>query len=61
MYDLEVDELKAELDVIVSQIEDLEKKELEKGLTVEDINSQNKLRFWYMEIKQKLSRKGINI
>jgi hypothetical protein len=61
LYDLEIDELKAELEVIVSHLEDLKKKELEKGLTDQDIDLEIKCRFWYMEIKQKLNRKGISI
>lgn len=57
LYDLEIDELKAELEIVNGYIEDLKRIELIRGLTKEEINKENKCRFWYMEIKQKLRDK----
>lgn len=48
------DYLKNRYDIVLYQLEQIEKTEIEKGLTVKQIDELNKLRFEIMDIEQKL-------
>jgi len=43
--------------MVNSLIEDIDKIERYRGLTIQEVDKSNRLRFWYMEIKQKLKEK----